>query len=525
MQFLLYPKTLLEMTPTWFCLSNLSSLTRVVVTIILLWIIWRYWRFSIAHDLDPKIPKRLPYVIPFIGHLVRMSRDSHAVFAMGRKFFKDTDDIFTITVFGQDYYIVSRPSDILAVFREPSKLDFNTIARDYMASAGMTTLNNNLLFNCEGMIKQAMDGLHDNIKLQLHPGEKLESMQGKMLQCLEHSMHLHRICNQAVIYSTAETKTVSLWHWCGRVLVEASLTSFYGRSVHTIWPDAIDTTLRFEKEAWKLDAGYPRFLAPRMHQVKENGQKAFARYAALPWEEKTDACWFMRCLDKDVAAAGIADQTQRSILFWTMNRVINANTFKHCFWSLAYLLHNEVLQARLIHEIQPAFTANGELSVSYLNQSCPLLASFCDEVLRLTVAPIGVRRVLEQCEIGGKTLQPQGIVLMPYRQGHFDPAVVGSDPTAFDADRFVKYKDIRRSPAWRPFGGGTSYCPGRYVTRSEIYIFLALVLDRFDLVLEAGTSGLRQKFPVIDESIPAGGILPPIQGDDLLVRISSRKKS
>lgn len=175
-------------------------------------------------------------------------------------------------------------------------------------------------------------------------------------------------------------------------------------------------------------------------------------------------------------------------------------------------------------EVRPAFTPSGDLDVSYLTNDCPLLESFCDEVLRMTVAPIGARRVVQQCEIGGKTLKPGRMVIMPYRQNHFDPYIFGDNSSEFDAYRFIKVKNLRRNPAWRPFGGGTSYCPGRYITRREVYMFLALTLNRFHLTLEGTKDRLKQRFPAIDESIPAAGVLPPVYGHDVLVRVRPRKE-
>ncbi|KAI0894405.1 cytochrome P450 [Annulohypoxylon nitens] len=504
--------------------ETFQSFPRGAMAVVLLWALWRIWTFNIAPSLNSKLPENLPYTVPFIGHLVGMSQNSNAMFTAGRQYFGNTKEVFTITVLGQEYYIVTRPSNILEVFRETNKLDYDAIAKDYMESAGMTVANNDRLFDRKDASKHAIDRLHDNVKLQLHPGEKLDMLQKRILQNLDRSLQFNKLPSPAILSSTEEAKTMSLWKWCSHVFVEATTTSFYGKSIYAVWPDVVDDTLDFDAEAWKLDSGYPRFAARRMYSLKEKSQKAFADYAAQPSEKRADACWYMRGLDEAVTGTEVADQAQRSLLFWFMNRVINSNAFKHCFWCLAYLLHDGTLQARLTDEVRPAFTPGGDLDVSYLTNDCPLLESFCDEVLRMTVAPIGARRVVQQCEIGGKTLKPGRMVIMPYRQNHFDPYIFGDNSSEFDAYRFIKVKNLRRNPAWRPFGGGTSYCPGRYITRREVYMFLALTLNRFHLTLEPSRNGLKQRFPAIDESIPAAGVLPPVHGHDVLVRVHPRKQ-
>lgn len=133
---------------------------------------------------------------------------------------------------------------------------------------------------------------------------------------------------------------------------------------------------------------------------------------------------------------------------------------------------------------------------------------------------MGIREVAAQVSIGGKTLQPGRTLLMPYKQLHFDPAVFGPDAGAFDARRFLRNKSLLRSTSWRPFGGAATHCPGRFLARWEVYLFVATVLCRFDVKLAAGPGqGGKPKFPRLDECIPSGGILSPVPGDDLFLEV------
>lgn len=139
--------------------------------------------------------------------------------------------------------------------------------------------------------------------------------------------------------------------------------------------------------------------------------------------------------------------------------------------------------------------------MTYLVNHCPLLASFYEEVLRLTVDPIAVRVTTEEVTIGGKVLQPGRKVLAPFRQMHFNPEIYGADAAAFDPQRFANNPKLQRSTSWRPFGGGNTHCPGRFIARREVYMFIAIVLFRFDVKLAAGADWKKQKFPVLDTSI------------------------
>jgi cytochrome P450 / NADPH-cytochrome P450 reductase len=89
----------------------------------------------------------------------------------------------------------------------------------------------------------------------------------------------------------------------------------------------------------------------------------------------------------------------------------------------------------------------------------------------------------EDTVIGGRYLVPKGqsiTVLTSAMQR--DPAVWGDDPEKFDPDRFAfdKAKDLP-SDAWKPFGNGQRSCIGRGFALQEATLFLAKMLQRFDI--------------------------------------------
>lgn len=136
---------------------------------------------------------------------------------------------------------------------------------------------------------------------------------------------------------------------------------------------------------------------------------------------------------------------------------------------------------------------------------------------------MGVRLVVKQTMIGTKTLRPGRKLLMPYRQMHLDGDVWGPAAAKFDAGRFLRDKNLSRSPSFRPFGGGNGYCPGRFLARREVFMFVATVLRRFELDLLLSSNGSKPKFPNLDETTPTGGILSPVAGEDVIVQVQSRK--
>lgn len=147
-----------------------------------------------------------------------------------------------------------------------------------------------------------------------------------------------------------------------------------------------------------------------------------------------------------------------------------------------------------------------------------LLASLYNELLRLANAPIGPRVVASEAAIGRKLLRPGCKLLMPYRQLHFDPRVFGAN-----AARFLNNKDLARSTSYRPFGGAATHCPGRFPARREVYMFVVLVLRWFDINLE-GVGGEKPRFPRMHETIPSGGMMGPVTGDNVFVKVRQARR-
>lgn len=101
-------------------------------------------------------------------------------------------------------------------------------------------------------------------------------------------------------------------------------------------------------------------------------------------------------------------------------------------------------------------------------ERCPRLEAVFNEVVRLTSSSSSIRNVTSLTEIGGKLLHKGTKVLIPYRQLHLNEDIFGADLLHFNAERFFTNKELARSSSYRPFGGGVTYCPGRFLARREV---------------------------------------------------------
>ena len=107
-----------------------------------------------------------------------------------------------------------------------------------------------------------------------------------------------------------------------------------------------------------------------------------------------------------------------------------------------------------------------------------------DETIRMSAFSASVRHVTDHTVIGGKLLRKGSRLMIPYRQLQFDESVFGSDVQSFKSHRFLKDENLTRGGSWRPFGSGTTQCPGRFAAKKVVVSFIATLLKSFHVQLE-----------------------------------------
>ncbi len=108
------------------------------------------------------------------------------------------------------------------------------------------------------------------------------------------------------------------------------------------------------------------------------------------------------------------------------------------------------------------------------------------ESLRLwPTAPAFAVKPVEATMLAGRyAVTPDDTLLILEPMLHRDPAVWGDDAEAFRPERFEPDVAAGLPPnAWKPFGNGARACIGRAFAMQEAQLVLAMLLQRFDIVM------------------------------------------
>ena len=193
------------------------------------------------------------------------------------------------------------------------------------------------------------------------------------------------------------------------------------------------------------------------------------------------------------------------------------------FWVLSYILFSPGRIDQIRAETAASIMPNGSIDVPRLTASSPHLNSIWNEVLRFTLSSTAVRTVLQPTPIGGKILKPGHRVMSPFRQLHFNEKVIGDNVKTCDLDRFFRKGSLARDPSFRPFGGGSTLCPGRFIACQEAFLFVTLFLHRFEVEIVPTNDAAKgaRIFPKLDTKKPTTAVMGPQPGEDVIFRIKS----
>jgi hypothetical protein len=99
-----------------------------------------------------------------------------------------------------------------------------------------------------------------------------------------------------------------------------------------------------------------------------------------------------------------------------------------------------------------------------------------------------------------------------------------------DPFRFVNNAKLQTSKSYRPFGGGHTLCPGRFLAKRSMGFAVALLLSRYDIsmVPERMRNGGKRihkdlpAFPRINSTKPTPEASLPHEGEDVALFLKER---
>ncbi|GME49713.1 cytochrome P450 [Neofusicoccum parvum] len=450
----------------------------------------------------------------------------------GLNLFRRSREPFAVKVLGEQVYAITSPEDAVLVYKCTTAFSWDVYLNKLLVGFGLRDdalkvawhkpepgeacyIHENPL---NPQHKSMIHAIEDVYKQQLLPGDKLEEIIQMAIARMEDTLRWEQFLGPFLAGHTKTHKRISVAQFCRIKVTYITTGAMFGDAMFKLQPNLTELMMDLSDNAWALVFGYPKVLLPKKlkHAWKELCG-TIRQFWQAPERDRADASWAINSIIQLQEQFEMDDESRDSLLAM-ISWAANANTVDSAFWLLNYLLFDQDLLSAIREETRPAFV-NGSVDVWYLIKNCPLLEATWFEMLRVVNGALSVRKVTAPIVVGGKLLQPGNTVAIPFRQLHFNEHVWGDDRHEFNPHRFLKDQKLRSHPAYRPFGGGASFCPGRYLAMAEACGFVAMFLHRFDVVLSDTGNGVRQRFPLQDDTKPSTGISGVLDNMDVLMDV------
>ncbi|KAF9729618.1 hypothetical protein PMIN06_003273 [Paraphaeosphaeria minitans] len=466
--------------------------------------------------------------IPFIGHIIGLLTE-------GANYYKITSarckqPIYTLPMLSSQTYVVTSPHLAHHIQRASSTLLFEPIilpVTQRMVGFSNATVEAFRDQEAKNAKRPAfMDRIHNTLYSLMGPTE-IKHQGNVVLEQISHQLNALPDCDRP------------LFEWCRGLFVEVTTYAFYGPEN----PFALSPGLVKDYWVWENDligvmaSPLPQVTNRRAYLAREKVAKTMIEY--LEKERYTQASAVIQERIRLHIELGISlEDRGRSEFGMLFGALVNGAIT--VFWVLNYILSRPGLVKELRAEIERgAFsidhsTKTASIAYEALRTGCPLLNSVFRESLRF-IAPMTSARFVTEDTIVADTykLRAQSVVQIAGGVMHEDEEVWGSDSREFNPRRFIftpngtktgsenAEKQNVHPAAFRGFGGGTVYCPGRHFAQIEILSFVAVLLMGWDFNPPQGKENIDWDPPKDEKRIPIG-VMKPLK--DVVVAMKRRKE-
>jgi cytochrome P450 len=168
-----------------------------------------------------------------------------------------------------------------------------------------------------------------------------------------------------------------------------------------------------------------------------------------------------------------------------------ANT---AFWLMYHIFSNSLVLEDIRKEL---FTISTEgpvgnispcrtVNLSQVKVQCHTLMAMLHETLRYYSSVINIKQVQHDTNLASEYLMKKdAIVMIPGQSVHHDKEIWGAQADVFNHLRFLSSdskKNLTSTSAFRPFGAGTTMCPGRHFSTNVILSLVSMVILQYNVV-------------------------------------------
>ncbi|KFA55663.1 hypothetical protein S40293_05289 [Stachybotrys chartarum IBT 40293] len=398
--------------------------------------------------------------------------------------------IYTLRMPGSRLYVVNATSRITSVQSQFRKLSSAAIEANIAAHLiGVNEATNKIISADVTSDSSYLMSFLKYVHSALSPGSGLDAMNRRSIEVISDSLE------QA---AQRGSKTLKLFEWVRHELLLASTEGVYGPK--NPFPDP---AIAFEPRMMM-------FVLRLMPQVSAKESFQAREYMVKVWEDYFEKGFYNQGSELIKTRVRINNDFQISLKETARIEIggslaILTNTLPGTFWMIYHIFSDPVVLGEIRDELSKGVHQDGNncsIDLSFVKSSCPTSLSTFKETMRIHSSSVATRIAMEDYLLDDKYLLKKcSTIMMPSSIQLTSRPIWGDIVDDFNHRRFLRDPGTKRiNPlAFRGFGGGTTLCPGRHFASTEILVFSALMVLRFDLVpLQDWTRPSTAKSPIVN---------------------------
>ena len=227
---------------------------------------------------------------------------------MFSSFFEPSCSIFTLNIFGSHIHILTNPSDVATVHKNPTVFNIGKIVAHILMSLGMSKQGAYQLTEQTNPNKKK-----DKTTLQFVNELLTQQTSGMDLKVLARNAvcflqgHLSPatvLSDPSLWLETRGTKCIPLNHFVRTTIITTLQGLFFSPALSSLSPDLPETLMAYSSQGYRAWYQYPWFLRLSLDRHIRRLQGAFKTYFAMPKEERQTCAWFTQRLEDTYRGVG-----------------------------------------------------------------------------------------------------------------------------------------------------------------------------------------------------------------------------
>jgi hypothetical protein len=251
-------------------------------------------------------------VLKATGHCKSFFTNATKLMTDARIYFNDTREPFSVTAANQRLYVITKPDDVAAAYRNTTTFSFDIFIQQIMRETGVSQEGRDKMFQPPEPSKAIFPNPYNRpvARLaremhihQLFPGHLLGETGVQFIKYFDTNLRIKSLTQRSrYAQPSGENVKLSLQLFTSDLFANAGQEVYFGKHLREINPNMTWDFLEFDDLTWQVLYSYPKILSGKMLRARDRLIASMQSYFESSVERRDDTVWFTPAMEKEMRA-------------------------------------------------------------------------------------------------------------------------------------------------------------------------------------------------------------------------------